>query len=124
MKFARWRRLLPLLVLLAFAGAVFLVWREVRLYGFSGMWQAVAAIPHSRLALAVLAAASSYGTLTLFDWLGLRYAGHPLGYRRTALASFVALSIGLASALRRSAAARCEPVTTRSGGSTPRRSAR
>jgi uncharacterized membrane protein YbhN (UPF0104 family) len=58
------------------------------------MLQAIAGIPHGRLALAGLLAAASYATLTLFDWLGLRYAEHPLPYPRAALASFVALSIG------------------------------
>src|SRR5690348_1952351 len=94
MKLLRWRRLLPLLVGLAFAAAVLLVWRDVRPYGVDGMLQAIAAIPHDRLALAVLCAVASYGVLTLFDWLGLRYADHPLSYRKAAVASFVALSIG------------------------------
>lgn len=94
MNIARWRRLLPLFVLLAFAAAVLLVWREVRPYGLSGMWQAVTAIPRHRLVFSALAAAGSYLTLTSFDWLGLRYAGHPLSYPRAALASFVALSLG------------------------------
>jgi uncharacterized membrane protein YbhN (UPF0104 family) len=94
MKRAALRRLLPLLVLAAFAAAVFLVWREVRPYGLAGMLKAVSAIPPERLALAALAAAASYLTLTLFDWLGLHYAEHPLPYRKAALASFVALSIG------------------------------
>src|SRR5260221_14625663 len=52
MKPSRWRRLLPLLVVLAFAAAVFLVWREVRPYGLDGMLQAVAAIPRDPLAVA------------------------------------------------------------------------
>ena len=30
----------------------------------------------------------------MFDWLGLRYAGHPLAYRKAALASFTSLSLG------------------------------
>jgi glycosyltransferase 2 family protein len=94
MKPSRWRHLLPLLVVLAFAAAVFLVWREVRPYGLAGMLQAVAAIPRDRLVVAGLCAAASYVTLTFFDWLGLRYADHPLPYRKAALASFVALSIG------------------------------
>jgi len=51
MKPSRWRRLLPLLVVLAFAAAVFLVWREVLPYGLAGMLQAIAAIPRDRLAL-------------------------------------------------------------------------
>lgn len=94
MKSLRWRRLLPLLVFVAFGLAVFLVWRDVRGYGLSGMLEAVAAIPRHRLAWAAMAAVASYGTLTLFDWLGLRYAGHPLPYRRAALTAFVALSLG------------------------------
>jgi glycosyltransferase 2 family protein len=94
MKPSRWRRLLPLLVVVAFAAAVFLVWREVRPYGFAGMLQAIAGLPRDRLALAAVCAAASYATLTVFDRLGLRYAGHPLPYPKTALASFVALSIG------------------------------
>ena len=94
MKLARWRRLLPLLVVLAFVAAVYLVWREVRPYGVAGMVQAITAIPRDRLLLAGLFALASYATLTLFDWLGLRYAAHPLPYSKAALASFVALSIG------------------------------
>lgn len=94
MKLSGWRRLLPLLVVLALVARVFLVWREVRPYGLAGMLQAIGAIPHDRVALAGPCAAASYATLTLFDWLGLRYAEHPLPYPRAALASFVALSIG------------------------------
>jgi uncharacterized membrane protein YbhN (UPF0104 family) len=37
MKPSHWRRAPPLLVVLAFAAAVFLVWREVRPYGLTGM---------------------------------------------------------------------------------------
>jgi uncharacterized membrane protein YbhN (UPF0104 family) len=91
---SRWRRLLPLLVILAFAAAVYLVWREVRPYGLAGMLQAIAALPRDHLALAAACAAASYATLTVFDWLSLRYAEHPLPYPKAALASFVALSIG------------------------------
>jgi uncharacterized membrane protein YbhN (UPF0104 family) len=36
----------------------------------------------------------SYATLTGFDWLGARYAGSKLSYRRIALASFLSLAIG------------------------------
>ena len=94
MKRSRWRRLLPLLVVLAFAAAVYLVWHEVRPYGFAGMLKAITAIPRDRLILAALFALASYAMLTLFDWLGLRYATRPLPYHKAALVSFVALSIG------------------------------
>jgi len=38
--------------------------------------------------------AASYLSLTGFDYLGMRYAGARLAYRRAALASFTGLSIG------------------------------
>src|SRR5258708_29429081 len=66
MKPSRWRRLLPLLVVLAFAAAVFLVWREVRPYGLDGMLQAVAAIPRDRLAVAGPFPPQSFPPLTPF----------------------------------------------------------
>lgn len=47
-----------------------------------------------RLASALALAAASYLTLTLFDWLGLRYVGKPLQWRRAAWASFTSLSVG------------------------------
>jgi uncharacterized membrane protein YbhN (UPF0104 family) len=51
-------------------------------------------IPGWRLATASLFVAASYGCLSLFDWLALRYVGKPQIYPRAALASFTALSIG------------------------------
>jgi hypothetical protein len=90
----RLKRLLPWLGALAFALAAALVWRDVRGYGIAGMVEAIRAIPLRALAAAALAAALSYGALTLFDWLGARYAGRRLAWHRAALASFVSLSIG------------------------------
>lgn len=94
MKMKRLKRLLPVLVIVTFSAALFLVWREVRPFGIAGMLHAIAAIPSRRLALAALTGAGSYGMLTLFDWLALRYAGHPLSWPRAAFVSFVALAVG------------------------------
>jgi uncharacterized membrane protein YbhN (UPF0104 family) len=94
MKLASLRRLVPFIGLAAFTGAAFLVWREVRPYGVAGMVAAVREIPAGALALAAAFAGGSYLALTFFDALAVRYAGHPLRWRRVALASFVALSIG------------------------------
>ena len=82
--------LLPGVVLLA----AFLLWRLSRQYSLDEVLEAVAAIPVSRLLLAVGFAASSYLCLTGFDWLAVRYVGRPLPWRKCALASFIALSIG------------------------------
>ena len=74
--------------------AAFLIWRITRQYELDEVMDSVAAIPASRLLLAVGFAAMSYLCLTGFDWLAVRYVGHPLPWRKCALASFVALSIG------------------------------
>jgi glycosyltransferase 2 family protein len=51
-------------------------------------------IGFAQASIAFLCVAGSYMSLTVFDWLGTRYAGGTLAYRRIALASFLSLSIG------------------------------
>ena len=80
----------PAVVLLA----GYLVWRISRQYALNDVLEAVGAIPTVRLLLAVGFAALSYLCLTGFDWLAVRYVGRPLPWRKCALASFSALSIG------------------------------
>lgn len=74
--------------------AAFLLYQTLSDYRLDDIVQSIKKIPASRLLLAGLFAAASYFCLTWFDWLGLRYAGKPLPYRRAALASFCALSLG------------------------------
>ena len=74
--------------------AAFLLYRTLSRYSLDEIIASVAAIPVSRLLRAGGFAAASYLCLTGFDWLAVRYAGHPLPYRRTALASFTSLSLG------------------------------
>jgi phosphatidylglycerol lysyltransferase len=47
-------------------------------------------IPAFHLILSVLLTILNYSVLTLYDVSGLHYAGHPLPYRKTAVASFIA----------------------------------
>ena len=89
------RRLLIRLGLAAAIGvAAFLLYRTLSRYSPSEILQSLGSIPPGRLLAAIGFAACSYLCLTGFDWLAVRYAGKPLVYRRTALASFTALSIG------------------------------
>ena len=74
--------------------AAFLLYRTFSRYSFDQLVQAVHAVPLDHMLLAMLFAALSYLSLTCFDVLGIRYAGRSLPYPRTALASFLALSIG------------------------------
>lgn len=88
------RLLLRLLVLAAICGAAFLLYRGLSRYTMEEIAASAGDIPAARLAGAFSFAAASYLCLTGFDWLAVRYAGKPLAWRRTALASFVSLSIG------------------------------
>lgn len=78
----------------AIALAAFLVTRTFGQYSLSEIGAAVSAVPLQRIVLATGFAAASYACLTCFDALGLRYAGKPLPYWKTALTSFTALSLG------------------------------
>lgn len=73
---------------------IWLIRRTFEKYGFEQIVEQVSAIPPGRLAMAGLFAAASYGCLTLFDFLGTRYVGRPVPYRKAAVASFVSLSLG------------------------------
>ena len=87
----RWR---PIVAAAGVGLAGVLLYRIVSRYSLDQIIAAVMAIPLSRLIRAGGFAAASYLCLTVFDWLGLRYAGHPLAYRKAALASFTSLSLG------------------------------
>jgi uncharacterized membrane protein YbhN (UPF0104 family) len=88
------RRLMPFIAVAAIALAAFLLYRTLSRYSWPEIAASVAAIPVHRLIFAAGFAAASYLCLTGFDYLALRYVGRPLPYRKAALASFVALSMG------------------------------
>jgi glycosyltransferase 2 family protein len=74
--------------------AAYLVVTIARTYSLDEILATAGQMQPRRLALAALFAAASYGCLTLSDALSLRYVQKPLPYPRTALASFVSLSLG------------------------------
>ncbi|WP_274423163.1 lysylphosphatidylglycerol synthase transmembrane domain-containing protein [Chelativorans sp. YIM 93263] len=83
-----------LIAVAAIALAIFLLYRTFSQYSRQELVDAVASVSPARLIAALGFSACSYLALTGFDWLALRYAGHPLAYRRAALASFTSLSLG------------------------------
>lgn len=89
-----WRLLRYALAVAAVALAAFLLYRTLSQYEWPELVAAVSAVSYADLALALGFTAASYATLTLFDWLGLRYAGRPMPWRQAALASFCSLSLG------------------------------
>lgn len=72
----------------------FLLYRTLSRYDTGEIISSISSASPLRLAAACAFAAASYACLTGFDWLALRYAGHPLSYPRAAVASFTALSLG------------------------------
>ena len=90
----RRRLLMPAIAVLVVSLAGFLLYRTLSGYSLDEIVASVRSIPLPRLLAAGAFAAASYLCLTGFDWLGVRYAGRPLPYRKVALASFVSLSIG------------------------------
>jgi uncharacterized membrane protein YbhN (UPF0104 family) len=90
----RYKRFVPLFAFLVFCIAAYLLYRALGAYERAKIVEAIFAIPRPRLALGALFVVGSYFSLTLFDTLAIRYIGAKLPYRRIALASFTALSIG------------------------------
>ncbi len=89
-----WRSLLKILIGAAVLLAVILVYRSLSRYSWDEIEESVLAISQHRLINAFGFVVLSYFCLTLFDTMAVRYAGRPLAYHRTALASFTSLSIG------------------------------
>ena len=79
----------PLVGLALFAAALWALHDALRKYSYHEVLREFGDLPADRIVLAVALAVASYLLLTLYDALGVRYAGHALPYRRIALASFV-----------------------------------
>ena len=90
----KYKSFIPLFAFGVFCIAAYLLYRALSAYDRAKIVEAIFAIPRPSLALGALFVAGSYFSLTLFDMLAIRYVGAKLPYRRIALASFTALSIG------------------------------
>ncbi len=81
--------LVPLLGITIFFAALFFLYRELRAVHYKDVLVCLHAYPAAVLALAGLATAVNYLTLTLYDVLALRYIGKSVPYHRAAFASFL-----------------------------------
>lgn len=79
--------------LLLLGGALFIVQREFRTLSWVDVKGALDNTPASSLWAAAGFTLAAYIVLTAYDRLGSVYAGHPVSYARTSLASFVAYSL-------------------------------
>jgi phosphatidylglycerol lysyltransferase len=97
----RWAAMLPLLRrhgmtvfgLLLLGAAVWVVQHEFRNLSVADVRAALAAIPNAVLWQAAGWTLLAYAVLTIYDRLGSVYAGHPVSYARTSLASFCAYTL-------------------------------
>ncbi len=89
----RKRVLSAVLVLFGISVAGYLIYRGLSRYHADEILRSVRAVPSGNLAWAVLFTAGSYLCLSGFEWLGIRYTGKRIAYRKVLLASFVSLSL-------------------------------
>jgi uncharacterized membrane protein YbhN (UPF0104 family) len=82
------------LVVVAALIGIALIAHSLRQYNPAQLADAIERFPSVRMLTAMGFAAGSYFCLTFFDYLGLRYAGCGLPWRKAALASFTSLSLG------------------------------
>ena len=87
------RVFLPILSALLFAAAFWILYRELQSLHLRDIARYFRELSHNRIALAVLSSLLSYLMLVGYDIVGLRYVGHPLPYRQTAFASYIAYGL-------------------------------
>lgn len=74
-------------------GAIYILQREFRGLSVADIGAALRAIPPTSLWIAAGWTVLAYLLLTIYDRLGSIYAGHPVGYARSSLASFCAYTL-------------------------------
>lgn len=79
--------------LILLVAAIYVVQAEFRKISVADIRRALAAIPTSTLWIAAGWTVLAYAVLTIYDRLGSVYAGHPVSYARTSLASFCAYTL-------------------------------
>lgn len=88
-------RLAPLLGLLLFSAAMWLLSRELRGFRLTEVSAYLHALPPARIAIALGLTALNYVVLTGYDALALRYVHEKLPYRRSALVSFISYAMSM-----------------------------
>ena len=92
---ARAFRWLPVVLIpLLFLAALWAITHELEQYHPREIAAAIGRMPPVQLWAAAALTVASYALLTLYDWLGLSYAGRRLPYARVALTSFTAYVFG------------------------------
>jgi phosphatidylglycerol lysyltransferase len=85
-------RLLPFGSVLFFAGALWLLHRELAGFHYHDVFDFLESLPYARVAQALVLTACGYLALTGYDVLAFRFIGRPIPYWKVALASFIGYS--------------------------------
>ena len=83
--------------MLVFGAALWVLYRELQSFRYEDVVQYLATLSPGSLLLAFGLTALSYAAFIGHDALALRYVGHPLPYRRVALASLIGFGISNAA---------------------------
>ena len=83
--------------MLVFGAALWVLYRELQSFRYEDVLQYLATLSPGSLLLAFGLTALSYAAFIGHDALALRYVGHPLPYRRVALASLIGFGISNAA---------------------------
>lgn len=86
-------KLTPVISLVVFAAAIFIVHREIEIYHWQDIRQALQDFPVMLMAMCVGITLLNYIALSLYDYLALEYAREKLPYRRVLFASFLSYAI-------------------------------
>jgi phosphatidylglycerol lysyltransferase len=84
-----WPFLRPLLMIVVFAIALRVLQSTLQHYRYREVMGYLQALSQMQVFLAILLTLAGYFIMTGYDTLAFRYIGHPLPYRRIALASFI-----------------------------------
>lgn len=90
---SRFETFFPFIGIFLFTIASIVLWHSVRHYSLTQIIGALYSIPHNMVLIALGTALFGYCMLSLYDWLGLRYAGETLPYPKILLASFLGYAI-------------------------------
>jgi uncharacterized membrane protein YbhN (UPF0104 family) len=82
----------PVLSVLLFTTAAWVLHHELKLYHFNEIVAALRGVTAARTAIAIVVTLSSYAVMSCYDVLALRYIRRMLSYRQIGLASFVGYS--------------------------------
>lgn len=84
----------PLLILIVFIAALWMLHLELRQYTLREFIDALRGVASWKLGVAVLLTLVNYLILVCYDWVGVRYIQHPMPLHRIALASFLGYAVG------------------------------